>query len=245
MTAGATNFPTSLDTTTNLPLAATLAAIELDGDGTDDQKHSNWAGVVGGGLIALETKIGTGASTPIANAVLAGSAAGVAGWDTTPGLLGVTFPASQSASGDANTLDDYEEGTFTPAIADDSGDGSGEGQTYAIQNGVYVKVGRLVTFTISLEVTSLGTLTAGDAAKIVGLPFTHSATVNTETGVFVGWGISLAMNNASENLSGYISTNSTQIILQLWDAVTGPTNLLLSEYSAGGRVMVAGHYYVD
>jgi hypothetical protein len=33
---------------------------------------------------------------------------------TTPSLNGITFPATQVASADANTLDDYEEGTWTP-----------------------------------------------------------------------------------------------------------------------------------
>ena len=84
MTAGATNFPTSLDTTTNLPLAATLAAIELDGDGTDEQVHSNWSGVVGGGLIALETKLGIGASTPGASGkLLVATSATASAWQNT------------------------------------------------------------------------------------------------------------------------------------------------------------------
>ena len=84
MTAGATNFPTSLDTTTNLPLAATLAAIELDGDGTDEQVHSNWSGVVGGGLIALETKIGTGSSWPgAAGRLLVATSATASAWQNT------------------------------------------------------------------------------------------------------------------------------------------------------------------
>jgi hypothetical protein len=52
------------------------------------------------------------------------SSAGTVGIGTTPnssasdGVLkisnGITFPATQSASSNANTLDDYEEGTFTP-----------------------------------------------------------------------------------------------------------------------------------
>ena len=33
-----------------------------------------------------------------------------------PAASSVAFPASQSASADANTLDDYEEGAFTPTI---------------------------------------------------------------------------------------------------------------------------------
>ena len=37
---------------------------------------------------------------------------------------GLAMPASQSASGDANTLDDYEEGTYARAITGSSGAGS-------------------------------------------------------------------------------------------------------------------------
>ena len=55
---------------------------------------------------------------------------------------GIAFPATQSASSDANTLDDYEEGTFTPTITGSSTAGVG---TYSTQSGTYIKVGRLVT----------------------------------------------------------------------------------------------------
>uniref|UniRef100_A0A6M3L3N2 Putative tail protein n=1 Tax=viral metagenome TaxID=1070528 RepID=A0A6M3L3N2_9ZZZZ len=243
MTAGVTNFPTSLDTTTNLPLAATLAAIELDGDGTDDQKHSNWAGAVGGAAVALETKVGTGASTPIANAVLSGSAAGISGWDTTPGLLGVAFPADQSVSGDANTLDDYEEGTFTPAIGDASLDGSGEGQSYGAQVGRYTKVGNRVFFHCRVAITNLGSLTTSDGARLVGLPFTSNATANSQAALCVGYGNSLAIT-AGYAMTGFVAANTTHVEIYLWDATTGPTVLSISELSAGGEFMMAGHYEV-
>jgi len=55
---------------------------------------------------------------------------------------GIAFPATQSASSDANTLDDYEEGTFTPTITGATTSGTG---TYSTQSGTYIKVGRLVT----------------------------------------------------------------------------------------------------
>ena len=57
--------------------------------------------------------------------------------------IGVTFPATQSASSNANTLDDYEEGTFTPFFTTDSGTYS---VTYTTQTGRYTKVGRIVQF---------------------------------------------------------------------------------------------------
>jgi hypothetical protein len=54
---------------------------------------------------------------------------------------GITFPATAVASADANTLDDYEEGTWTPTAVGASVAGTG---TYAIQLGYYTKIGRLV-----------------------------------------------------------------------------------------------------
>jgi peroxiredoxin len=53
---------------------------------------------------------------------------------------GITFPATQSASTDANTLDDYEEGTFTATFGGQTNVGSVSQNRYS-----YVKVGRTVT----------------------------------------------------------------------------------------------------
>ena len=59
---------------------------------------------------------------------------------TTPSLNGITFPATQVASADANTLDDYEEGTFTPTVTY-SGTNT---PSHASQIGRYTKIGRIV-----------------------------------------------------------------------------------------------------
>jgi hypothetical protein len=60
---------------------------------------------------------------------------------------GITFPATQSASSNANTLDDYEEGTFTPTVIGGTTAGTG---TYNTQTGSYTKVGRLVSFRLQV-----------------------------------------------------------------------------------------------
>jgi hypothetical protein len=57
---------------------------------------------------------------------------------------GLTFPATQVASADPNTLDDYEEGTWTPTVAGLTTAGTA---TYTLQTGTYTKIGRLVTIT--------------------------------------------------------------------------------------------------
>jgi hypothetical protein len=78
---------------------------------------------------------------------------------------GITFPATQSASSDANTLDDYEEGTFTPTVT--SGITS---PTYSLQQGWYTKIGNTVYVTGRLELN--GGTTNGNTIGIGGLPFT-------------------------------------------------------------------------
>lgn len=81
----------------------------------------------------------------------------------------IVFPATQNASSNANTLDDYEEGTWTPVI---KFGGNAVGQTYntGITNGQYVKIGRFVFVTCYIVFTETGSST-GDAT-ITGLPFT-------------------------------------------------------------------------
>ena len=82
---------------------------------------------------------------------------------------GVTFPATISASSDANTLDDYEEGTWTPAIGYTTpGDSS---FSFSYQDGTYVKVGQLVTVTFLIRISSLTKGTASGDWQIQNLPF--------------------------------------------------------------------------
>ena len=85
---------------------------------------------------------------------------------------GITFPASVSASGNANTLDDYEEGTWTPTLRGGTTAGT---TTYGVQRGGYIKIGSMVTVFCDMGVsatTGTGTLTIG------GFPFTSINDVN-------------------------------------------------------------------
>ena len=82
---------------------------------------------------------------------------------------GLVMPASQSASGNANTLDDYEEGTWTPTF---TGSQSNPTQSYARQVGKYVKIANTVTLTGYIELASSGVSAGSGNAKIGGFPFT-------------------------------------------------------------------------
>jgi hypothetical protein len=77
---------------------------------------------------------------------------------------GIDFSAT-SGTGTSELLDDYEEGTFTPSFT-----GGTSGSGYTRQVGEYTKVGRLVTFILTIDGDGLtGTATA---IEIGGLPFT-------------------------------------------------------------------------
>jgi hypothetical protein len=81
------------------------------------------------------------------------------------------FPATANPSTNANTLDDYEEGTWTPLAADSAvgGHSSNSG------SGTYTKTGRTVT--VHGSITSIDTtgLTSTEELYIQGLPFTVGA----------------------------------------------------------------------
>lgn len=91
--------------------------------------------------------------------------------DISPAGAGqIKFPSTQNASANANTLDDYAEGTWTPVIG---GSGGTSGQTYSSQIGSYVKWGQMVGVGWNVTLSNKGTITG--SVQIQGLPFTASA----------------------------------------------------------------------
>ena len=84
---------------------------------------------------------------------------------------GITFPATQSASSDANTLDDYEEGTWTGTLT-----ASTAPTTPPTATGTYTKIGRVVTVSIIFE--AVNTTGGSGTMYIAGLPFTVGAQGN-------------------------------------------------------------------
>jgi len=79
----------------------------------------------------------------------------------------IKFPGTQNSSSDPNTLDDYEEGTFTPVFA---GSSSNPSVTYSAQDGRYTKIGNRVYFSILIIITGVSSQGTGNIL-IDGLPF--------------------------------------------------------------------------
>ena len=94
----------------------------------------------------------------------------------------LTFPATQNPSTNANTLDDYEESTFTPTI---QFSGNSVGVTYAAATyGAYVKVGRCVNFWGVVTLANKGSSTG--YASIGGLPFVSDYNGSVSIGYYSG-----------------------------------------------------------
>jgi hypothetical protein len=113
--------------------------------------------------------IATNQSVTFANNATFPTTIGVGGATPSASGSGITFPGSQSASSDANTLDDYEEGTWTPVL---KFGGATTGITYSTQNGSYIKVGKNVFITLYILLSSKGSATG--IASITGLPFSNA-----------------------------------------------------------------------
>lgn len=83
----------------------------------------------------------------------------------------IAFPTGAVPSGDPNTMDDYEEGTWTPTVT------FGGGNTGVVYNagatvGKYTKIGNLINVSGSLRLTNNGSDTG--TVQILGLPFSPS-----------------------------------------------------------------------
>lgn len=116
---------------------------------------------------------------------------------TTPSSgLGIAFPATQVASSDPNTLDDYEEGTWTPNV--------GGTATYSKQVGIYTKIGDIVYVTFQLAITSIGT---GTGNQVNGLPFTTK--LNADLAPPLSFSFFGSLSQSVSSLMGYFQNNNT------------------------------------
>lgn len=132
---------------------------------------------------------------------------------------GIDFSAT-SGSGTSELLDDYEEGTWTPALAAYYGT-YGTTLTQGTRSGFYNKVGNLVT--LSMEISSAGVAAAnnGDIIVITGLPFALlggpvGSHAHTSIASFAGGG----WTPITTTQLGHLGNNGTSS--NVWTWLTGP-----------------------
>ena len=111
----------------------------------------------------------------------------------------IVFPATQVPSANANTLDDYEEGTWTPTLTFATpGDIN---VVYTNRIGVYTKIGRYVSANFDIITSSFSHTTAAGEVRITGLPFSYSG--------------SAGLTTSSYGFGGVTKSSYTQFVMQL------------------------------
>ena len=158
----------------NIGSASDTDAISISSTGvtTFSQRdiHSGGITIADGGTIG---------SASDADAITIASDGKVTLAETVTVSKGIKFPATQVASTDANTLDDYEEGTWTPTVVGSTTAGTYETQT---ANGFYQKIGRDVT--VRAQVQLAGSISAGGTGSYLfgGMPFNIDVSDNAGAG---------------------------------------------------------------
>jgi len=223
-------LPTAVPASNGYVLSSTTAGVMSwaaagsgsPGGSTTQLQYNNggaFGGISGvttdGTRITASTTIGVGGATP-----------------STSGA-GITFPVTQSASTNVQTLDDYERGTWTPTV--------GGTATYGVQTGYFVKIGRLVYVSCVIEVTLIGT---GSTTTISGMPFSVFGSTNISAPLSIRIWSSLA----------------TSVLYIVPVAVNGNTTIQFNNTSTAGtsngaagvaifgnssRVDIAGCFYTN
>ncbi len=182
------------------------------------------------GLVTIQNALAVNGTTVLGDAA--------ADTTTTSGSLSVLnnikFPATQVASADANTLDDYEEGTWTPAF-------EGTGWTYnaSATNGRYTKIGNMVYIDCQITVTATGS--SGLGIRVNNLPFTSNS---SQTSMFA---ISRYANLAAGISSfpvGYISPSTNYASIQK-EASATPISLQVTDLTNTSIIRFNGIYAVS
>jgi hypothetical protein len=138
----------------------------------------------------------------------------VGGATPTASGAGIQFPATQSASSDANVLDDYEEGLFTATVAPST---SGTITLYSVVDRLaYTKIGRVVYVQGLLEVASVASA-VGTAVQIGNLPFT-TADLDEYAG---RGGTAFSVKAAVRAVNIYENQNVVEVVIDASTLATG------------------------
>lgn len=185
---------------------------------------------------ALTDETGSGAAvfatsptfvTPVLGAATGTSLALAGLLDLTNAAAGqVSFPATQNASADANTLDDYEEGTWTPVFVS-----SGATFSYSSQVGHYTKVGNRLLLAWRIQLNTSGNTLTANGTTVTGLPFANGNSVtestymfwSSSTSSFVTMCATLATGASTLNLGGATAA-ATAITVSASNALLHATN---------------------
>ena len=207
--------------------------VGMDGDGSTGQKshvddYAFWNGsyiVVFSGNGSNKGGIGTIAGIALSGAEIPDD--------------GIQFPSTVAASSNANNLDQYEEGVFTPKL---TAQGSSNEPTYTRRMGRYTRIGNRVYFHLHILLSGFASL--GSGQMIIGdLPFTSANQQDSEAVIGFSHATGFSIT-AGTYFNGVIGANFDEIYMLHWDATTGSTDLERAQLGTSAKFKCTGFYEV-
>ena len=119
---------------------------------------------------------------------------------------GVVFGPASASNVSSQTLDSYEEGTFTCSLAGTTGQPS----PVLTTTGSYTKIGKIVNFTFAFE--NINTTGYSGHISFQGLPFTSSSTVTARTPVNVLTYLGATIDTNAKSVKGNITSGGSTVI---------------------------------
>ena len=148
---------------------------------------------------------------------------------------GISFNGDTAA---ANALDDYEEGTYTPYVQTTNGVNAGTSST---PQGTYIKIGRLVYVTLSINVNSFSGVNTSGYIRVY-LPFTaENDNIGTEGNMFVS-----TFSIGSANISwvgGEVQNGFNFVYVTYHNGNNNNTNLMTGGNANGSFLLKATVMY--
>lgn len=185
----------------------------------------------------VSTFLGTPSSANLAAALTDETGSGAAVFANTPTLITPVLGAATATSinfGD-NTLSNYVTGTFTPTLAS-SGGGT---PTYNAQVGAYTRIGNRLFFSISLTLSTLGTLAAGNIS-LTGLPIAYAGASQCSVAV---WADALGATAITQIMPFVGAGAPSAVTLYKYSAGTA-TTLTNTDLTTSSRFFICGNYEV-
>ena len=180
--------------------------------------------------IGLQLDASSNVNVPLGNVVM-----GTSG-------KGIDFSATTSGSGTMTSelLNDYEEGTWTPVVADATT--GGNVGTCTISHARYTKIGRQVSVECSISTINTTGMTGGNPFYIRGLPF---ASVTGGNGNFYSFRVGRNASTVSSSVFCQDSTSYVYFPLYTTNSATTGIFLLVSDIVSGtSEIALSVTYYV-
>lgn len=154
---------------------------------------------------------------------------------------GIDFSLSPNAAGaTSEILNDYEEGTWTPVVADaNTGGNTG---TCTINSAKYTKIGRVVSVECDISGITTTGMTAGNGFNIRGLPFVP---VNGANGNFYTYRVGRHASTVSSSVYAPGGVTALQFYLYTASSGTADLRILVSDIvSTTSQIIVSVTYTV-